>query len=77
MPDQYISEEGRGVRPLSDIEADAFSTALRASLDSLDLLDRVNQRLQVLDEAGPSKPPCCGRSSSYLPASSRQPDDRR
>ena len=50
MPDQYISEEGRGVRPLSDIEADAFSTALRASLDSLDLLDRVNQRLRVLDE---------------------------
>ena len=47
MPDQYISEEGRGVRPLSDIEADAFSTALRASLD---LLDRVNQRLRVLDE---------------------------
>lgn len=50
MPDQYISEERRGVRPLSDIEADAFSTTLHASLDRLDLLDRVSQRLGVLDE---------------------------
>jgi len=50
MPDQYISEEGRGVRPLSDIEADASWTALRASLDRLNLLDRVSQRLGVLDE---------------------------
>ena len=50
MLDRYISEDGPGVRPLTDTEAAAFWTSLRASLDRLDLLDRLSQRLGAPDE---------------------------